>query len=259
MFTWYSLAGILNGDLNHIGKIRIINVMKYISKDNQFPTLGHGVNGIDKQIDEYLFNLISINIRGTIFTIKDGNVGINISTPTERLHVNGNALIDGLLDTKSINSGIGTFTTIKTTYLIDSNNSPGNPNQVLSSTPSGVLWIDKGIGGSWTDNVSTKTYNVTYANNTGSLLYVSATPGIDRDSNGLTAGQIAGSYAIAEVDGIEVARTRDNGTANTEFLFLNVKFFVPNGSEYVVKVYDTTGTQWVSSITTYSWSEFKFI
>jgi hypothetical protein len=204
-------------------------------------------------------NQIDVGVGGTIFTIKDGNVGINISTPTERLHVNGNALIDGLLDTKSINSGIGTFTTIKTTYLIDSNNSPGSPNQVLSSTPSGVLWIDKGIGGNWTDNGSTKNHNVTYTNNTGSLLYVSATPGIDRDARGLTAVQIAGSYAIAEVDGIEVARTRDNGTANTEFLFLNVKFFVPNGSEYVVRVYDTIGTQWLSNITTYAWSEFKFI
>jgi hypothetical protein len=204
-------------------------------------------------------NQLDVGVGGTIFTVKDYNVGINVSNPTERLHVNGNALIDGSLKTKTINSGIGTFTTIKTTYLIDSNNSIGSANQILSSTGDGVLWVDKGIGGSWTDNVSTKTHNVTYTNNTGSLLYVSATPGIDRDARGLTAGQIAGSYAIAEVNGIEVARTRDNGTANTEFLFLNVKFFVPNGSSYIVKVYNTTGTQWLSNITTYSWSEFKFL
>jgi hypothetical protein len=114
------------------------------------------------------------------------------------------------------------------------------------------------ISGTWGGETGVRTDKVSFVNTTGSLLYVSATPGINRDAEGLTAGQIAGSYAIAEVDGIEVARTRDNGTANTEFLFLNVDFFVPNGSEYVVRVYNTTGTQWLSSITTYSWSEFKF-
>jgi hypothetical protein len=124
----------------------------------------------------------------------------------------------------------------------------------------GVSWttIVTDISGTWGGQTGIRTDKVTFVNTTGSLLYVSATPGIDRDSQGLTVGQIAGSYSVAEVDGIEVARTRDNGTANTEFLFLNVDFFVPNGSSYIVKVYNTKGTQWLSSITTYSWSEFNF-
>jgi hypothetical protein len=227
--------------------------------------------------DKLLFNPLSgiltvgsqfdVGIGGTIFTIKNDNVGINVSNPSERLHVNGNVRITGLLQTQNINvnSGIATFTTIKTSYLRDSNNSIGSANQILSSTDNGLLWINKGIGGSWIDNSGIRTDNVTYTNNTGSLLYVSATPGIDRIaenliSTGPAGGSeiVAGSYSIAEVDGIEVARTRDNGTFAAEFIFLNVKFFVPNGSSYVVKVYNTTGTQWLSSITTYAWSEFKF-
>jgi hypothetical protein len=211
-----------------------------------------GILTVDNQFD--------VGIGGTIFTIKNYNVGINVSNPTERLHVNGNVFVDGLLKTKNINinSGIATFTTLKTTYLKDSNNSTGSANQILSSTDNGLLWIDKGLGGSWFNNTTLRTHNVTYTNNTGSLLYVSATPGIDRDANNFNSGQIAGSYSIAEVDGIEVARTRDNGTANASFVFLNVKFFVPNGSSYIIKVYNSNRTQWLSFVDIYSWSEFKF-
>ena len=219
--------------------------------------------------DKLLFNSSSgiltvtegfdVGTGGTIFTVKNFNVGINTSNPTERLHVNGNVLIDGTLEVENLVTVAATFTTIKTTYLKDINDSTGTTNQILSSTGVGVSWVNAPKpDGSWTDNAGIRTDNVTYTNTTGSLLYVSATPGIDRDGEGLSAAAIAGSYSIAEVDGIEVARTRDNGTANTQFLFLNVKFFVPNGSSYNVKVYNTIGTQWISSITTYSWSEFQF-
>ena len=219
--------------------------------------------------DKLLFNSSSgiltvtegfdVGTGGTIFTVKNFNVGINTSNPTERLHVNGNVLIDGTLEVENLVTVAATFTTIKTTYLKDINDSTGTTNQILSSTGAGVSWVNPiKPDGSWTDNAGIRTDNVTYTNTTGSLLYVSATPGIDRNGEGLSGTDVAGSYSIAEVDGIEVARTRDNGTANTEFLFLNVKFFVPNGSSYNVKVYNTTGTQWISSITTYSWSEFQF-
>ena len=204
-------------------------------------------------------NRFDVGIGGTIFTVKDYNVGINTTNPTARLHVNGNVRIDGILEAENIfSTGISTFATLSVTQLKDSNNSAGTLGQVLSSTGVGVSWANSSVSGNWTNNVAIRTDNVTYTNTTGSLLYVSATPGIDRDAEGLSSVQVAGSYSIAEVDGIEVARTRDNGTANTEFLFLNAKFFVPNGSNYIVKVYNTIGTQWISSITTYSWSEFKF-
>jgi hypothetical protein len=219
--------------------------------------------------DKLLFNSSSgiltvtegfdVGTGGTIFTVKNFNVGINTSNPTERLHVNGNVLIDGTLEVENLVTVASTFTTIKTTNLIDINDSTGTANQILSSTGSGISWINSPKpDGSWTDNAGIRTDNVTYTNTTGSLLYVSATPGIDRNGEGLSGTDVAGSYSIAEVDGIEVARTRDNGSANSNFLFLNVKFFVPNGSSYNVKVYEKGGTQWISSITTYSWSEFQF-
>ena len=206
-------------------------------------------------------NRFDVGVGGTIFTVKNFNVGINTTNPIERLHVNGNAFIDGLLTAKNIDisSGIVSFTTLNTVYLKDSNDSTGNPNQILASTGVGVSWVDGGkVDGSWTNNVGVRTDNVTYTNNTGALLYVSATPGIDRIAENLTEIQLAGSFSIAEVDGIEVARTRDNGTANADFLFMNVDFLVPNGSNYNVKVYNSTGSQWISSITTYSWSEMQF-
>ena len=50
-----------------------------------------------------------------------GDVGINETNPSQRLHVNGNARVTGA--------------------YYDSNNSPGTSNQILSSTASGTDWI----------------------------------------------------------------------------------------------------------------------
>ena len=51
-----------------------------------------------------------------------GDVGINTTTPTQKLHVAGNARVTGA--------------------YYDSNNSPGTANQVLISTVTGTDWID---------------------------------------------------------------------------------------------------------------------
>jgi hypothetical protein len=207
-----------------------------------------------------------------ILTVSDGlfvqdfffstinGVGIGSKYPSEKLYVDGNSIITNNTRPEYLISENGDINTIKTSYLRDSNNSTGSANQILSSTGAGVSWVSAitDISGTWGGQTEIRTHNVTYTNNTGSLLYVSATPGIDRIAENLTPIQIAGSTSIAEVDGIEVARTRDNGTQNTEFLFLSVDFFVPAGSSYNVKVYTASGTQWLSSITTFSWSEFEF-
>jgi len=150
--------------------------------------------------------------------------------------------------------------------IYDSTDQSGDQDDILVSTSSGVQWKspssvisgDINITGSWGDFTGVRTDNVTYTNNTGSLIWVSPVVGIDRLAERLVPVEVAGSYAIAQVNGIEVARLRDNGTANTEFVFLNPVFFVPNGSTYNVKVYNNTGVQWISSITTFSWSEFEF-
>ena len=193
------------------------------------------------------------------FISKTSGVGIGLDHPTENLHVNGNALFSNIEYNKNFIYNNLDSNNITVASIKDYNNSPGTLDQVLTSTGVGVSWksfIDP--SGTWGGLTGVRTDNVTYTNTTGSLLYVSATPGIDRDAEGLLEEEVAGSYSIAEVGGIEVARARDNGTANSVNLFMNVDFFVPNGSDYIVKVYDSIGNQWISSITTYSWSEFEF-
>jgi len=88
--------------------------------------------------DKLLFNSSSgiltvtegfdVGTGGTIFTVKNFNVGINTSNPTERLHVNGNVLIDGTLEVETLVTVGATLTTIKTTNLIDINDSTGTTN-----------------------------------------------------------------------------------------------------------------------------------
>jgi hypothetical protein len=51
-----------------------------------------------------------------------GNVGINETNPSQKLHVNGNLRVTG--------------------FYYDSNNSTGTPGQVLSSTSGGTDWVD---------------------------------------------------------------------------------------------------------------------
>jgi len=69
-----------------------------------------------------------------------GNVGINTTTPSEKLHVSGNARITGA--------------------IYDSNNSSGTSGQVLSSTATGTDWISlsaaSGVDGSGTTNYVAK-------------------------------------------------------------------------------------------------------
>tara|TARA_R110000824_G_scaffold217671_1_gene404123 strand:- start:28 stop:882 length:855 start_codon:yes stop_codon:yes gene_type:complete len=60
--------------------------------------------------------------------VRDGNIGIKITAPTQRLHVSGNARVTGA--------------------YYDSNNSPGTAGQVLSSTVTGTDWVAAGGGGS---------------------------------------------------------------------------------------------------------------
>lgn len=57
-----------------------------------------------------------------MYSAVSGNVGIGISGPTEKLHVNGNMRLTGALR--------------------DGNNDPGANGQILSSTGTGIDWVD---------------------------------------------------------------------------------------------------------------------
>ena len=63
--------------------------------------------------------LLGVNAAGTIY---DNKVGIGAATPSQKLHVDGNARVTGA--------------------YYDSNNSPGTSGQILSSTVTGADWID---------------------------------------------------------------------------------------------------------------------
>jgi len=79
------------------------------------------------------------------FSVMGGNVGIGTSSPSQKLDVNGNLNV----------GGTGFFSSTKVGILLDKDSQPGTSGQVLSSTGTGVDWIDMpntGIGGSGTAN-----------------------------------------------------------------------------------------------------------
>ena len=122
-----------------------------------------------------------------------------------------------------------------------------------------------GLGGSWTD--TTKQHNTFYTNGS-SLIYVSAifrVRMIGGDTTDVTAGSNAwvwvsdpGETGTNLSDYTNISRVRDNGTANAENLYLNVRFFVPPSCKYIVKLYKNGLGEWGnnSRVSTLSWVEF---
>lgn len=135
------------------------------------------------------------------------------------------------------------------------------------------------VGGTWSNETSNRLYRDTgdndieqakriYMNNSGDLMLIRAVPGIDRIARGLTSAQVSGSYAIAYVDDVEVARYRDNGTNSSNQIRFELQFFVPNYSEYYIKVFKENHNQsqsWQGDdsngdpfVETFEWYEFTF-
>lgn len=122
-----------------------------------------------------------------------------------------------------------------------------------------------GLDGSWT--TTTKQHN-TFHTNGASLIYVSVVfrvNTIGSDNNGVIAGSSAWVYVSdpSETgtnlsDYTNISRVRDNGTADANNLYLNVRFFVPPSCKYIVKLYNHGLSDWGnnSRISTLSWNEF---
>ena len=97
-----------------------------------------------------------VNLSNRLFITSTGNVGLNNNSPSQVLHVTGNARVTGA--------------------IYDSTNSAGTSGQVLSSTVTGTQWIAAGlgtIGGSGTTNYVSKFTGGTTLGN--SLIYDNGT------------------------------------------------------------------------------------
>jgi len=124
-----------------------------------------------------------------------------------------------------------------------------------------------GLDGSWT---STNKQHNTYYTNGSSLIYVSAIfriRTIGNESNTVTAGSSAWVY-IADPgetgtnylsNYTNISRVRDNGTDNADNLYLNVRFFIPPSRKHIVKLFNSSLSDWGnnSRISTLSWNEFE--
>ena len=140
--------------------------------------------------------------------IYNNNVGIGVTAPSQKLHVNGSARVTGA--------------------YYDSSNSPGAANSVLISTISGTVWGARGPLGSgttnylarWTPDANTLGIGVTYDDGTnvgigttspGSKLTVDGTTRLGGDvevSELLTGDKVltltasSGSFNIGDIDGL---------------------------------------------------------
>ena len=83
--------------------------------------------------------------------IFNGNVGIGVTSPTQKLHVSGNARVTGA--------------------YYDSSNLPGTSGQVLSSTATGTSWIDAAGGG----GLSYASYYITAIGAVSTNLFINGT------------------------------------------------------------------------------------
>lgn len=122
-----------------------------------------------------------------------------------------------------------------------------------------------GLTGSWTS--TNKTFDTVYTNGESSVVYVSAVfrvRTINSENNTATAGSSAwawvsdpGETGTNLSNYNNICRVRDNGTADAENIYLNVRFFVPPGSKYGCKLYNNGNNDNLGSRrTTLSWKEF---
>ena len=113
-----------------------------------------------------------------------GSTGLGTSSPTQKLHVNGNARVTGA--------------------YYDSNNSPGTSGQVLSSTATGTDWIDAASGsGVISFAVSDETTDI--ATGTGNLTM--------RMPHGMTLTEVRASVTTAPVGSTIIIDVNQNGSS----------------------------------------------
>jgi len=95
---------------------------------------------------------IDVDANGTInFGSYGGNIGVGVTNPTQKLHVQGNVRITGA--------------------VYDNNNLPGTSGQVLKSTGAGVTWVSGSGSGIDADNLDGYTWATAGKNIRGDDIY----------------------------------------------------------------------------------------
>ena len=147
-----------------------------------------------------------------------GNVGIGTTSPSQLLHVAGNARITGA--------------------VYDSSNSAGSSGQVLSSTATGTAWVTGGggggISGSGTTNTIPKFTGTTAIGNSnisddGSLI----TTTTDVSVNGVTVGRGAGNISTNTVVGGAAFTANSSGSNNTAIGYAAGKYIDGSNNTFI--------------------------
>jgi hypothetical protein len=128
-------------------------------------------------------NTVVLGNDSIVTTQLKGNVGIGTTSPTEKLHVSGNARVTGA--------------------YYDSNNSAGTSGQVLSSTATGTDWVSLSEISGVQTVVSSATVTPTASDD---LVVITA------QAAGLTLANPTGTFVQGQS---MVIRIKDNGTARS--------------------------------------------